>query len=85
MIHHQDLTSAGFAGKRQLAVMLLQGHILFAGNRRLKIYGTLGCSSGKRMKTVNRVFFADEQEALDSGYRPCAHCLREKYRSWQRN
>jgi hypothetical protein len=85
MIDHQNLDKAGFAGRRQLAVLILERRILFAGNRQLKIYGTLGCCSGKRMKALNRVFFTNEEEALSNGYRPCAHCLRKKYRLWREN
>jgi methylphosphotriester-DNA--protein-cysteine methyltransferase len=59
--------------------MIAKGQIQFAGNKRLKIYGTLTCSSGKRMKKENRVFFRSEPEAIDAGYRPCGHCMREKY------
>ncbi|HRJ31538.1 MAG TPA: Ada metal-binding domain-containing protein [Cyclobacteriaceae bacterium] len=47
----------------------------FAGNLRLKIYGTLKCFSGKRMKRTNRVFFESEEEALTLGFRPCKNCL----------
>ena len=54
----------------------------FAGNRKLKIYGTLSCSSGKRMKQENRVFFVSEQEAIDNGYRPCGNCMKKEYRKW---
>jgi len=49
--------------------------ILFAGNKNLKIYGTLHCGSGKRMKKSNRVFFENEKEAITLGYRPCGNCL----------
>jgi methylphosphotriester-DNA--protein-cysteine methyltransferase len=54
-----------------------------AGNQRLKIYGTLDCSSGKRMKKENRIFFNDEMDAVLAGYRPCGHCLKEKYVVWK--
>jgi methylphosphotriester-DNA--protein-cysteine methyltransferase len=54
-----------------------------AGNQRLKIYGTLACSSGKRMKKENRIFFKSEEEAIQAGYRPCGHCLNEKYLVWK--
>jgi hypothetical protein len=57
--------------------------ICLGGNERLKIYGTLNCRSGKRMKKENRVFFISEKEALDSGYRPCGHCMRGKYKLWK--
>jgi methylphosphotriester-DNA--protein-cysteine methyltransferase len=55
--------------------MIRKGEILYAGNARLKIYGTLKCSSGKRMKKENRVFFKDESAAQAAGYRHCKHCL----------
>lgn len=32
---------------------------------------------------THRVFFADEQTAIAAGYRPCAVCLRERYREWK--
>jgi methylphosphotriester-DNA--protein-cysteine methyltransferase len=50
--------------------------ILFAGNKNLKVYGTLHCGSGKRMKRSNRVFFGNKEEAIALGYRPCGNCLR---------
>ncbi|MBL1278313.1 MAG: hypothetical protein COB30_019745 [Ectothiorhodospiraceae bacterium] len=52
------------------------------GNRRLKIYGTLKCSSGNRMKRKKRVFFSSAAEANSQGYRPCAHCMRSEYKKW---
>ena len=52
--------------------------IILAGNERLKIFGMLNCSSGKRMKRENRIFFASEQEALKNNYRPCGHCMKIK-------
>jgi len=55
------------------------GQINFAGNLKLKIYGTLNCASGKRMKPENRVFFASDSEAAGAGFRPCGHCMREAY------
>jgi methylphosphotriester-DNA--protein-cysteine methyltransferase len=59
--------------------------VTFGGNTQLKIYGTLTCKSGKRMKKSNRVFFVDELEAISFGYRPCGHCIREKYQIWKTN
>jgi methylphosphotriester-DNA--protein-cysteine methyltransferase len=35
------------------------------------------------MKAENRVFFSSEEEAITCGYRPCAHCLPEKYKRWK--
>jgi Metal binding domain of Ada len=53
--------------------------IKFGGYRRDKIYGTLTCSAAKRMKVESRVFFQDENEALELGYRPCGRCVPETY------
>jgi methylphosphotriester-DNA--protein-cysteine methyltransferase len=58
--------------------------ICFAGNSKLKIYGTLDCKSGKRMKKGNRVFFKSKHEALMNGYRPCGHCMYKTYADWKR-
>jgi hypothetical protein len=56
------------------------------GNRRRKIYGRLDCRSAVGSLPTGyarvRVFFADEATALAAGYRPCASCMREEYRSW---
>jgi len=59
------------------------GDIKFAGNRKLKIYGTLTCKTGKRMIRENRVFFSSLTEAVAEGYRPCGHCLRADYIKWK--
>ncbi|MCT2564118.1 Ada metal-binding domain-containing protein [Chryseobacterium herbae] len=57
--------------------------INFAGNRKLKIYGLLTCSSGKKMKRENRIFFISEKDALENKYRPCGHCMKEEYQLWK--
>ena len=67
-----------------LRAMIHKGAIQFAGNARLKIYGTLACNSGKRMSKRNRVFFVSEQEATSLGYRPCSNCMRKKYLGWKK-
>jgi len=59
------------------------GEIKFGGNCKLKIYGMLHCSSGKRMKQENRVFFKSEKEAIENNYRPCGHCMKAKYKLWK--
>ncbi|MGH2664973.1 Ada metal-binding domain-containing protein [Flavobacterium sp.] len=60
-----------------------QKMIGFGGNRKLKIYGILHCSSGKRMKRENRVFFVSEEEAKKEGFRPCGHCMKAAYQRWK--
>ena len=77
MIKHIDL------GEKQLAHLIRKEKIGMAGNLRLKIYGTLHCRSGKRMGKVNRVFFVDQQNARQNGFRPCAHCMPREYRQWK--
>jgi methylphosphotriester-DNA--protein-cysteine methyltransferase len=77
MIAHKDL------GAKELFSLLHKKDIAFAGNKRLKIYGLLRCSSGKRMKKENRVFFGNEAEALRAGYRACLRCLRNQRYDWQ--
>ncbi len=76
MIRHSEIDN------RTLQSKIKQQSLKFAGNRNLKIYGTLSCKSGNRMKKDNRVFFASEAEAISLGFRPCGHCMREKYQQW---
>ncbi|MBL7848452.1 MAG: metal-binding protein [Cyclobacteriaceae bacterium] len=77
MIRHADI------GRDELRVLIECGAITLAGNGRLKIYGLLTCTSGKRMKPENRVFFKSEKEALQAGFRPCGHCMRRAYTQWR--
>lgn len=57
--------------------------ICLGGNFRLKIYGTLNCGSGKRMKAENRVFFSSEEEAIANAFRPCGNCMKNAYKKWK--
>lgn len=77
MIRHSEISNNDLRNK------IRQQEIRFGGNRKLKIYGTLSCVSGKRMKIENRVFFSSEKEAMKNGFRPCGHCLKEKYQKWK--
>ncbi len=61
---------------------------LLGGNKKLKIYGRLDCSSAnkwiqKGYYVQNRVFFADEKVAIEAGYRPCAVCMPDEYEEWK--
>jgi methylphosphotriester-DNA--protein-cysteine methyltransferase len=85
MYHHLSLGTTPYRRARRLHDLLAQGNITLAGNTRLRIYGTLGCGSGKRMNPKHRVFFLDEKEAQALGYRPCGHCQRMAYQAWKRN
>ncbi len=62
--------------------MIASGTVRLGGNQRLRIYGSLRCKSGMRMKKENRVFFRDEEEAIAQGYRPCGHCMKVAYQDW---
>jgi methylphosphotriester-DNA--protein-cysteine methyltransferase len=58
------------------------------GHRRNKVYGRLDCAGALRWiakgKYVrHRVFFADEATAVAAGYRPCARCMPDRYRTWK--
>ena len=61
---------------------------LLGGHSRQKIYGRLDCrtalvaiSRGGYVK--HRVFFADQQIAIQCGYRPCAICMPDEYKLWR--
>lgn len=77
MFRHEGLSD------RELKQLMRKRVIVLGGNRALKIYGTLGCSSGKRMKKENRVFFPSELRAIAQGYRPCGNCLKKEYQIWK--
>lgn len=83
MIAHTDMATTPFARSRKLLLLIRSGRITIAGNKHLKIYGTLQCSSGKRMRADKRVFFRDEAAAMDAGYRPCGHCCHIAYLQWK--
>ncbi|WP_228000443.1 Ada metal-binding domain-containing protein [Nocardia australiensis] len=61
----------------------------WGGHRRSKIYGRLDCRSALRAIAAGgyvkyRVFFADENTAVAAGYRPCAVCCPDRYRTWKK-
>jgi methylphosphotriester-DNA--protein-cysteine methyltransferase len=82
VIEHYKLGEDDNKHRKKLHSLLRAGKLKYAGNKKLKIYGTLRCSSGKRMKMTNRVFFISGEEAIDAGYRPCGHCLYKAYKEW---
>ena len=77
MIKHSQISDVLLKSK------IRQKEITLAGNSSLKIYGVLYCKSGKRLKKENRVFFQTEKTAIENGYRPCAHCMKYKYKIWK--
>ncbi|WP_460973459.1 Ada metal-binding domain-containing protein [Spirosoma migulaei] len=83
MIRHTALGPTRFAQLRNLATLINSKAITIGGHRPGKIYGTLTCRTGKRMKPEKRVFFQEETEAVALGYRPCAVCLPDKYKVWK--
>lgn len=83
MIRHIDIGNSPQDRKHEVGKLIRNGKIKFGGYSKTKIYGLLLCSSGKRMKIENRVFFENEQEAIDAGYRPCGHCMPKEYKQWK--
>lgn len=61
----------------------------YGGVRNGKVYGELDWPAALRVIAKggpykkHRVFFADEATAIAAGYRPCATCMREKYKEWK--
>lgn len=61
---------------------------LFAGHKVDRVYGRLDCPAAatairKGGYLPFRVFFADEDDAVAAGYRPCAACLPSRYADWR--
>lgn len=77
MIRHQDFSDV------KILRLIRQEVIMLGGNRKLKVYGTLTCKSGKRMKKENRVFFVSEPDAMEQGFRPCGNCMKYRYKKWK--
>ena len=77
MIRHDQITD------QQVKKFIRLAEIRFAGNVKLKIFGTLNCKSGKRMKRQNRVFFKNESEAIAREFRACGHCMKEEFGLWK--
>lgn len=79
MIRHDEIES------KALFRLIRSGDVSVGGNARLKIFGALSCKSGKRMLRKNRVFFENEADAIQQGYRPCGHCMQAAYLAWKAN
>lgn len=79
MIYHSEISDS------QLRIKLKNKTILFGGNKKDKIYGTLSCASGKRLNRENRVFFTSEEKAKQANFRPCGQCMRKEYGVWKMN
>jgi hypothetical protein len=82
MIRHLDLGATAAERRAKIGPLIRSGEIKLGGYQRGKIYGTLTCSAGKRMKVENRVFFGNEKEALSLGYRPCGGQLTKRKKSY---
>ena len=83
MIRHLELDCDPVERQQKLRSLIRRGEVRLGGYVKGKIYGLLSCPAGKGMKIENRVFFKNEDEAIQFDYRPCGHCLREKYRLWK--
>jgi hypothetical protein len=57
------------------------------GNSTLQIYGRLDCARAVAALPLgyarHRVFFADEDAAIEAGYRPCGRCMPGPYAVWK--
>lgn len=46
----------------------------YCGNKNSKIYHLPGCSSIKKTKEENKVYFKTKDECINNGYKPCSRC-----------
>jgi hypothetical protein len=57
------------------------------GNATLRIYGRLDCESAvnslQRGYAKHRVFFANEEAAINAGFRPCGRCMHAQHTIWK--
>jgi methylphosphotriester-DNA--protein-cysteine methyltransferase len=77
MVEHRNIKYT------DLRRLILQNKIQLAGNKKLRIYGSLQCTAGKRMKKDNRIFFTTKEEAIRMGFRPCGKCLQSAFKNWK--
>ena len=61
---------------------------LLGGYRKRKIYGRLDCANAlmwlaKGHYAKHRVFFANEDVAMQAGYRPCSRCMPDEHARWK--
>lgn len=83
MIRHLDMGTSDAEIRRKLTSLIKRGEVKFGGYAPGKIYGTLSCGSGRRMKMKNRVFFSSEEEAIKCGFRPCGNCMPDAHKRWK--
>jgi len=83
MVRHIDLGGTAADRMKSLNSFIRKGEITLGRYKKAKIYGRLNCAAGKRMKVEHRVFFRDQTDAVSNGYRPCGHCMWEKYKEWK--
>ena len=57
----------------------------FAAITSTRVFGRLTCSSGKRARRANRVFFAAWDDAVAAGFRPCKRCRPEPGDAYERD
>lgn len=77
MKYHSEFTDI------ELYRLIRMKAIVLGGHKRLKIFGTLRCKSGRKMKKSNRVFFHSAGEAMLNGFRPCGACMKDDYKNWK--
>lgn len=85
MFHMIKIQESGLARKKVLVGIKRRHPGLIAGNLKLKIYGTLNCIRGKKLKPSNQVFFSSELDAIQSEFRPCGFCMRKEYAIWKQS
>lgn len=69
------------------STIISETHGALGGNSKAGTYGQLDCSAANSALSKgyakHRVFFANEQNAIQAGYRPCGRCMRAEYRKWK--
>lgn len=82
MIKNIDLGTTALDRIVAVNAKVRAGEINLIGHSRRKTYSLLSCATAQRIKVKYRVYFKNEDEAKKEGYRPCGHCLGDKYRVW---
>lgn len=77
MIQHSEMSGS------DLHYKIFQQSIRFGLNFKLKIFRTLSCASGKKIKRENRTLFSSANEAIKKGVCSCGHCMKVEYQKWK--
>ncbi len=71
---NNDYFSNDFIPQDEVSVTTPNNTLSYCGNKNSKVFHKSSCTSVKKTKEANKVYFADKDEYLENGYKPCQNC-----------